>query len=564
MKHDTLLLTVGLWLVLAKAVLAQAPFDADYYRSPVDHPIKLSGTFGELRQDHFHMGIDVKSARGVAGDKLYAVADGFISRLKVSAAGYGNSLSIDHPNGTRSLYAHLDSYAPAIQAFLDSVHYAEERFEIEVAGESSGLYSTVRGPRFPITKGQYLGTMGNTGSSFGAHLHFELRVATNDAAFNPLLYDFAVTDTRAPELRELGVYRRLPGGATSTLDRFKLTNLGDSASLGELVHVPPGEIGFGLKAYDRQQGTRNLNGVFQIESRCDGAVHWLAKYDTVAYEQTRFIQAHYDYPAKLGGEGYFYRLHRLPGDQLNLYKQHPHEGFIELGFGESRMMSITASDPFGNARTLQFRVVADLPAAADVFPSYHHVLQPDEPVTISLADATLDVPAQAVYTTTYLTTTVSDTMAAGAYSRCYTIGDELEPIHEALSLRVPLVDVPMSLRSKAYLTTCGGDDFRLPAKLTTGSTHLQARVDAWGSYELHVDTNPPVIKPLDRYTYLLEDDITSARDLHYRVTQNGAWVLASFDAKKNRLAVRRDKLGTGKIQVEVWDEAGNRSQVIRG
>ena len=552
-------LTLTASLALAHATsAAQAPYDADYYRSPVDHNIKVSGTFGELRQDHFHMGLDIKSARGVAGDPLYAVADGYVSRLRVSAAGYGNAVYIDHPNGTRSVYAHLDAFAPELQAFLDSVHYAEERFEIDIPLRPVTLNSLKGAKQFPITKGQYLGTMGNTGSSFGAHLHFELRLADSDAAFNPLLYDLPVTDTRAPELRGLSVYARLPGGATRLLERVEPVKRGDGYVLAEPLRVPPGDIGFGLKAYDRQQGTRNLNGVFNIESRCDGEVHWRAQYDTVAFEDTRYIQAHYDYPAKRGGDGYFYRLHRLPGDRLTLHEAAPDDGFLPLGFGESRSMRITASDPLGNATTLTFRIIADLEAEAPAFPSYHHVLRPGEPATLSVGAATLDVPPRAVYTTTYLTTEVSDTVAAGAYSRCYTLGDPDEPIHEPITLRIPLERVPMALRPSAYLTSCGGGTTSLSAKLSTGSSHLEAALEEWGSYELHVDTTPPTIRVLDRYTYLLEDDITAARDLRYRVTQNGAWVLASFDAKKNRLALRRDKLGKGKIEVEVWDAAGNR------
>ena len=137
------------------------------------------------------MGLDIKSAHQASGDALYAVADGFISRLRVSASGYGNSVYIDHPNGTRSVYAHLDAFTPGIQRLLDSVHYARESFEVEVRLSPKQL---------PVRAGQQIGIMGNTGSSQGPHLHFELRLASNDAAFNPLLYDFPCARHQSTEL----------------------------------------------------------------------------------------------------------------------------------------------------------------------------------------------------------------------------------------------------------------------------------------------------------------------------------------------------------------------------
>ena len=533
-------------------------YPAGTFASPVRHPIKVSGTFGELRSDHFHMGLDVKSARGVAGDDVYAVADGYVSRLLVSSAGFGNAVYVDHPaTGTRSVYAHLRAFAPALRRYLDSVHYAEQRFELDLGG--------LPAKRFPIARGQRLGAMGNTGSSFGAHLHFELRLAADDAAFNPLLYDLPVRDARAPELRGLGVYARRPNGATELLRRVTPTRDGgsDRYRVAEPIRVPPGAIGLALKAYDRQEGTRNLNGVFAIESRADGRTHWRARYDTVAFEDTRYIQAHYDYAAKHDGDGYYYRLHRLPADRLALYDAAPDDGFLALGFGESRTVDVTVSDPFGNAATLALTLVADDTAAAAALapaPAYNYLLRAGQATTLRIADAELDVPARAVYHDTYLAVHTADDPADGAYSRCYTLGDPAEPLHDAPTLRVPLGRVPMHLRPNAYLTPCGGDtDSRLPAKLTTGSTHLAARLDAWGAYEVRVDTTAPTIRVLDRRTYRIADDVTAARDLRYRVSQNGTWVLAALDAKTNRLTIRPEHLAPGTVTVEVWDEAGNKA-----
>ncbi len=533
------------------------------YRSPVNHPIKISGTFGELRSDHFHMGVDVKSARGVAGDNLYAVADGYVSRIKISATGYGNALYIDHPNGTRSLYGHMDSFTPDIQRWVDSVHYARERFEIDMGPnyQEPALGTPDGFKRFQIKRGQKLGTMGNTGSSFGAHLHYELRLQENDAAFNPLLYDFPVKDTRAPEMRGLTVFMKEGNGAARAINRFaKLTAIGNAFTLSGVVHVPPGEVGFGLKTYDRQEGTRNLNGVYRIESRCDDQLHWQATYDTIAFEETRYIQAHYDFAAKRDKKGYFYRLHSLPGDQLPLYDVKPNDGWLNLGFGESRKIEMTSRDPFGNSATLSFTIVADLPAESPTDLSFNYLLPQGQETSLNIGAAELQMQPTSVYYDTYLSARVSNDVVEGAYSRCYELGNPDEPIHASAKLSMPLQDVPMDLRPNAYLSSCSAvDEGVVMGKLTTGSTHLEARLGEWGDFCLRVDTEKPSIKVLDRYTYVIKDNVTSAGDLRYRVSQNGEWVLASFDAKKHRLVVRKDKLKAGKITVEVWDKAGNKT-----
>lgn len=565
MKHYTLTLllaclAVSLWAQESSLELKTDLYPKGTYRSPVNHPIKISGTFGELRSDHFHMGVDVKSARGVAGDDLFAVADGYISRISISATGYGNALYIDHPNGTRSLYGHMDSFTPDIQRWVDSVHYVHERFEIDIDLEPA--LSLSNGPKlFPIKRGQKLGTMGNTGSSFGAHLHYELRLQANDAAFNPLLYDFPVKDTRAPEMRGLTIFIKEGNGAARAINRFaKLIANGSDYTLSSAVHVPAGEIGFGLKTYDRQEGTRNLNGVYRIESRSDGQLHWQATYDTIAFEETRYIQAHYDFEGKNNNKGYFYRLHRLPGDELPIYEVMLRDGWLNLGFGESREIIMTSKDPYGNTATLSFTVIADLPALTPPELSYNYILPLGEMKTLSIGAAELQLSPKSLYHETYLSTMLSDDVVEGAYSRCYILGNPDEPIHASAKLRIPLQDVPMALRPNAYLSSCEeANKDVVPGELTTGSTHLEAKISAWGSFCLRVDVQKPTINALDRYTYILNDDITSDGDLRYRVSQDGAWVLASYDAKKGRLSVRKDKIKAGKIKVEAWDKAGNRA-----
>ena len=535
------------------------------YRSPVEHAIRVSGTFGELRADHFHHGLDIKSARGVAGDPLHVVAVGHVSRLLVSGRGYGNAVYVDHPDGSRTLYAHLDAFAPRLQRVLDSIHYARESFELDLADLPPTL--------LPVRAGEVIGTMGNTGSSRGVHLHFEVRDARTDDAINPLLRaGIPVRDTRAPELRHLRVYRDDGSGRAPAVLPLTPALLGDPAGgylLRDTLRVPPGRIGFAVKAYDRQEGTRNLNGVYRLHAEVDGAPLFASTYDTIAFADTRYIQAHYDYAARSGGEGYYYRLFRLPGDRLPLYAHGPDAGLLVLRSGESRDIELTASDPLGNASTLRFVVAAaerDAGASsAALAPSedegYHLMLRVREPASFRVGAVEAELPAGAVYADTPLRYSVDE--AADPLARCYRLGDPAEPLHRPLRVRVDLHGLPVELRSKAYLGACDDVELVAAGELTTGSSHLEASLEAWGDFRLRIDTVPPTIRRVDDYTYVLEDDVWSDTALRYRVTEDGRWVLAAYDAKRGRLELRRDRLRGGLIEVTAWDGVGNRALTRR-
>ena len=546
---------------LAAGAAAQEPLA---YRSPVAHDLRVSGTFGELRADHFHMGLDVRSARGRPGDPLFAVADGFVSRIKISAAGYGNAVYLDHPDGTRSLYAHLETLAPELQAVADSAHYAEEAFEIDVR---------LSPERLPVILGQRLGTMGNTGSSFGAHLHFERRLSGTDAAVNPqLTAGLPVDDARAPEVTGLSLYAVDGDGAPRLLRRVTPAGGEGAYRVGEVVEAPAGRIAFGLRAVDRVGRQRNRNGVFRTVVRVGAGAAarelWRVTYDTIAYEDTRYVQAHYDFAAKARGDGYYYRLHRLPGDRLPIYETAAADGTVVLGVGEELPVEIATEDALGNRSVLRFTVRGTGERPRSGLPPFNFAIAPGEATTFTLGDARFDVPAGAAYAKTFLAGALRQAGLSGALSSCYDVGAGTEPIHEAIRVSVPLDRVPVGLRDKVYFGPCdpdpGDDDpdgrWRVMASArSAGGGAIVGELAEWRPFAVYADTVAPTIRRLSPGVYRIEDDVTSARDLRYRVTEDGRWVLAAFDAKRDRLEVRADKWGGAPLRVEVRDEAGNRA-----
>ena len=153
------------FLCLFLKSFSQEDIPQDYFESPLEIPLILSGTFGELRSNHFHSGMDIKTHQQT-GLNVLASASGYVSRIKVSHFGYGKALYVQHPNGYTSVYAHLKEFAPEIEAYIKERQYAKESYEIEVFPEADEL---------PVKQGEVIAYSGNSGGSGGPHLHFEIR-----------------------------------------------------------------------------------------------------------------------------------------------------------------------------------------------------------------------------------------------------------------------------------------------------------------------------------------------------------------------------------------------------
>ncbi|HEY9114612.1 MAG TPA: M23 family metallopeptidase, partial [Bacteroidales bacterium] len=229
-------------------------YPADYFRSPLDIPLYLSGTFGELRSNHFHSGIDIKT-QGVEGKNVYAVADGYVSRIKVSAGGYGKALYINHPNGTVSVYGHLKKFSPAIEKYVRDLQYSNESFEVEAFPTKETL---------PVKKGDVVAFSGNTGSSGGPHLHFEIREEGTQYAVNPLLYkSIKVKDLLKPSIMELVIYpvdeQSLIDGKNDTAF-FAVEGTGkDYVLKGKPKITVTGNVSFGIRTIDLMSDIPNKN-----------------------------------------------------------------------------------------------------------------------------------------------------------------------------------------------------------------------------------------------------------------------------------------------------------------
>ena len=312
----------------------------------------LSGGMGDLRGNHFHAGLDIRTG-GTEGVPVHAAADGYVSRIAVFTGGYGNVVFLKHPNGLTTVYGHLKTLNDTLATYLRQNQYAKQTFEIDLRPPPNA---------FPVAKGEVIALSGNTGGSGGPHLHFEVR-DPNDNLLNPLLYGFSeLTDNIPPyfervALRTLTPTSRLNGESQRLV--FTPTRRPDGSYTISQPITASGLLGLELLAFDKANGSPYRNGLNCVEIRLDGAETFAYSMNMFPHEQTRFINVHMNYEAEqLTGQRY-HRAYVADGNQLALYHTNAYRGRIPLLDGQPHEVSITLFDNYENSATLRFTILPD-------------------------------------------------------------------------------------------------------------------------------------------------------------------------------------------------------------
>ncbi|NJB87451.1 murein DD-endopeptidase MepM/ murein hydrolase activator NlpD [Lewinella marina] len=543
---------------------------AGQYAPPLRGPLLITGTFGELRSNHYHGGLDFRAA---VGTPVLAVADGFVSRVKISSGGFGQAVYVDHPDGKRSVYGHLEVLAPELKDTIRRLQYARESFEIDFRPDSTA---------FPVRRGQTIGGVGNRGFSFGPHLHFELREAATDAQLNPLSLGYAVADTRTPQLRNLRVYTWQEGGEDPTAKSYDLIR----KELPDTLVVDATRIGFGLKAYDRQNSMPNWNGIYRATLCTDSTEVFSFDFDRVPLEKTQYINALTDYGEWQRNSSWYYRLFTPVAEAAFWADTAPAAGagLIELCPGVPVRISITAADFAGNTSAVSLVVVhrpADSPSAgttAPPAPRYQYYLPSGEASIIDTGGMRLELEAPALYEDLRFRYTRLVDGSEGYLSDVHQLHDTETALHGRARLRIrPRVAVPDSLRSRAYIGKCGnGGSPRAVGGTWQPDGSMLVEIGSFGDYAILLDREPPRIRIRDFPTdlrgrsafSLLVDDAVGG-ELTYRATVDGKWVLLEFDAKSGTLSHTFEKshpIGgntTHQFELEVVDARGNRATFSR-
>lgn len=559
------LLSIALSVLLLAFVLPndENRYPKDFFAAPVSGQLRLSGTFGELRPDHFHSGIDIKGGLGVP---IYAAGDGEVYCIKINPGGYGSVMYIRHPNGYTTLYAHLSGFSPELARFIEDKQYTAQLFAVELYPEPG---------RFPVKKGQLVAKMGNTGHSFGPHLHFEIRETATDRSINPLLFGLQVVDNTPPRVHELKLYQLGENQQLAETRRVPLLiKNGQYSVTGDTLKVKTKQVGLAIKAYDHMDGVNNWNGIYTIELFVDDRRVYQFATEKLDFTETRYINAHVDYEERVSRNSYFHRCFLLPGNALSMYEQVQESGKIVIADKQVRKINIAIKDVAGNTARTQFWLKLDTALVTAAARQYNYLLPYNQPSVINSNDIKLHFPEGTFYEDCYMQYSVVPERSANVFSKVHTLHHTRVPVHRFYNMALKPVNLPDSLRGKAFVAYCSSN-----GKVTNYGGKwqpdgmLKAEVRTLGEFCIKVDTVPPTITPerfspvlskVSSVSFRIRDNFGAAgtvAGLNYRAEIDGQWVLMDYDQKYDRITYRftpRVTPGAHVFHLEVWDGMGNK------
>lgn len=351
---------------------------------PLKIPLVLAGNFGELRSNHFHTGLDFKTNRK-EGYKIYSVADGYVSRIKVSPWGYGHVVYITHYNGLSSVYAHCSDFIGEVKALVDAQQSKRQDFAFEYYPEPDSL---------KVQRGQAIALSGNTGGSTAPHLHFEIRDALTEEAINPMLFGFEISDTRKPLIRGVKVYGLTAEGYRIPNKSRTLNTFGGNGKYqvtGNKIVIPAnyssiqGGIGFAFDAVDQLDAADNICGIFQAILIVNGDTIFKQDMTRIAFESNRYINCHKDYEAYHSQRKHFHKAFKTIHNPLPIYTFDKNNGIIQISPDSTYSIKYICIDTENNQSELNFDLIVsagELSDLSDLFQPSAQYLYPDSGYSI--------------------------------------------------------------------------------------------------------------------------------------------------------------------------------------
>jgi murein DD-endopeptidase MepM/ murein hydrolase activator NlpD len=558
---------IFLLVALATSLSDDEAADKQLFISPVRIPLLLSANFGELRSDHFHSGIDIRT-QGVTGHDIIAAAQGYVYRISVAPGGFGKALYLRHPSGHSTVYGHLEGFTPEIEEYVKTQQYAARSFTVNLFPPKD---------KFVFRQGELIGFSGNTGSSGGPHLHYEIRRSADEFPLNPLLFEFGVKDNIKPIIERLVIYEG--SGSTKINGKNQELLLPASGSHGNYYInsdrpiTISGKAGFGISTYDLLNDSWNKCGANAITLIVGSDTIYNFQIDGFAFDETRYINSHIDYRRKVRDNITVQQLFVSPNDRLSLYSGVKNRGMYDFVADSIYTVRIVVSDVHKNSSVLTFKVKSARGEAISdegVTDTNGRLLRWDKPYRMSDGDINISIPALALYDSVRFTYSRTE-MPESLYADIFTIVNRFVPLHKPYKFSVKPKRIPPGLKDKMAIVTVGDGGKVSYAGGEWSGDFLTADFRTFGRYSVGIDTMPPVIKTNG---FRNGADLTGKRELRLIITDDfsgiksyeafidGSWALFEYDPKNNVIFHRFDgkritKNSNHTLKLKVTDNRNN-------
>ncbi len=504
--------------------------EAQMYEEPITPPLKipiaLSGTFAELRSSHFHAGLDIKT-QGRQGLSVYGVWEGYISRILVSTSGYGKALYVTHPNGLVSVYAHLKKFAPKIEAYVKKLQYEKESFTLQ---------KFPKGDEIKIEQGELIGFSGNTGGSFGPHLHFELREADSQRPVNPLLHGIKVEDQIKPQLRKLFMFAKTDDDSLQMVKEFVLNKLNDSLYVTHLIKAG-GQLGFGLQLFDRQDRSWNKNGIYKIRLRVNGQDFFDYRFDDFSFQDSKAISQLIDYKTYMDEGTRIQKVFDPLFEDLSFIKQTTN-GILNAAPGKSYQLVFEVSDFQGNTSYIETYLegIETEIATTDTNTNDRSLIVPEKDYLFDFEGIEVYFPKKSLYRPHLL-------KINGKKDTLFLDRNRL-PLRTALELQFPAATQDSREQKQSFIALLNKKNKPSYVYTYYKEGSWRAKTKILGTYTIARDTLAPEIKPLNfkpgqwlsNYRFLkvkIGDDFSGIRS--YKTYINGKWARFEYEPKDGTL-----------------------------
>ncbi len=542
------LLTILIWLFCTFFNYSQINYPQDFFISPVDIKIAIAGTFGELRNNHFHSGIDIKTKQQT-NIPIYASQSGYISRIKVSSFGFGKALYINHEKGFTTVYAHLDRFSDKIQQMASKEHYKKESFEIDFSLQKD---------KIQIKQGELIGYSGNTGSSTGPHLHFEIRDTKTQQIINPMLFGLPILDRTYPVINSILIYHNEQKKEIIQVEKInnKTYNIPNTINASNFINI-------GVKTIDFLDAAPNKCGIYSLELFINDSLFYHHQMERFSFNETRYINSHIDYKYYMETGQKFIKCFVDPNNFLSTNKK---KSQYNLGSNLKQGLNhvkVIVKDSYMNSTFLTFNINYTKNKSLMHTTKKADYLNCKQVFEFKNNDIEIYIPNNSLYKDYLFSYTKSKT-PKNKYDT-YKILDKSTPIHKPFIISITADSVEKNLRSKALIGRIEDDKISC-IKSKWEENKIVGKSKNFGDFRIVIDTVKPEIKYYSKtkemIKFKIQDKLSGIKK--YRGTINEKWVLMEYDFKTNLLTYQLDTTKNEKnqvIKIEVIDQVDNKNEI---